>query len=840
MRTNCGSGVAVFVCIFFLSPLLPVAAQTSPPAVTADDVARLKSECDASKFQSCSALGGMYLHGVPAVPRTDQPLAEALFKKACDGGFAEGCSRLGDVYVTGRGPKPDFAQAAHMYKQACDGGFAEGCSHLGDRFRAGQGVAPDLGQAVQLYKKACDGGFAQGCHNLAQMYEMGQSVTKDMNRAEALYQMGCKSKFTESCQVLSRIATYNETNPAKRLALYQEACDGGEPGACTAVGVKYEYGEGVARDTARAYALYKKACELHDTSGCVRVKQLAPEENARVERDRLRGLCDQQDSRSCMSLGLQLEQKALRETREGYNRGAGSGPDFGQIAQLFKQACDGGVAEGCVRLGQMHESGRGVSLDHERAVALYRTACKSKAVSGCTALLSSNKDKDPAKYVALLQESCDGDYAAACTLLGQKYESGQDVARDPVRALALDTKACELHDSTGCMFAKRITENEKVTADQNRLQALCDQKDFRSCMEVGSQLEKSGNKDRSALKSLYQKACDEGYSESCHRLAKVYGESWYDVPPDEARAVALYTRACDGGYPQSCSQLASYYKEGRGGLPQDFDKAVALYKQACTLKLADACAKVEQTQKEGVEFEQGQVERAKLKAECGQNDYSACGMLGWKYLKVIGDKDGAALLQRACDGGDDYSCMNLGWLNEKGRGVPKDLDKAAMLYQKTCNARAPGNSLDLACSHLEELAQTYDYGTGVTPDKQKAVDLYQFTCAAGQRKSCDRLLALGYFPPGIYPKTIVAAAQRCKQGGPGPLSASAQASCSLVEMFSSMKSMCERGRAHACVAIADEATKEDDYQAAAIYYKWACSFGDRKSCGRAAEYKKKN
>jgi TPR repeat protein len=42
-----------------------------------------------------------------------------------------------------------------------------------------------------------------------------------------------------------------------------------------------------------------------------------------------------------------------------------------------------------------------------------------------------------------------------------------------------------------------------------------------------------------------------------------------------------------------------------------------------------------------------------------------------------------------------------------------------------------------------------------------------------------------------------------------------------------------------CAGIADDAAKDKDYKAAAVYYQQACSLGDKKSCGRAEENRKK-
>ncbi len=57
----------------------------------------------------------------------------------------------------------------------------------------------------------------------------------------------------------------------------------------------------------------------------------------------------------------------------------------------------------------------------------------------------------------------------------------------------------------------------------------------------------------------------------------------------------------------------------------------------------------------------------------------------------------AHLYQKACDGGYAASCYSLGSLYDEGRGVPRDETAAAQLYQKAC----AGGS-EQACSSLKK------------------------------------------------------------------------------------------------------------------------------------------
>jgi TPR repeat protein len=56
---------------------------------------------------------------------------------------------------------------------------------------------------------------------------------------------------------------------ARATALFQSACQGGEPKGCTGVGFMYHEGLGVVQDFAVAARAYEKGCDGGDPEGCV-------------------------------------------------------------------------------------------------------------------------------------------------------------------------------------------------------------------------------------------------------------------------------------------------------------------------------------------------------------------------------------------------------------------------------------------------------------------------------------------------------------------------------------------------------------------------------------------
>lgn len=94
----------------------------------------------------------------------------------------------------------------------------------------------------------------------------------------------------------------------------------------------------------------------------------------------------------------------------------------------MQQGCDDGAAIDCLTLGHMYRDGNGAPQDHNRAVAMYRTACD----------ISKSDDQF-------------GSYA--CHFAAAAYESGDGVPQDVARALQLYEKSCKAGNEDSCSQA---------------------------------------------------------------------------------------------------------------------------------------------------------------------------------------------------------------------------------------------------------------------------------------------------------------------------------------------------------------------------------------------------
>jgi TPR repeat protein len=229
---------------------------------------------------------------------------------------------------------------------------------------------------------ACTGGDADACDRLGEAYAEGDG---DALAADA-----------------ARSAVYFQ----RALTLHQRACDSAEPAGCSAVADAYDSGRrGVARDEARAFAIYDHACE----------HILKPD--------------------ACFRVGA------------GYEQGAKAPEDYVRAARIYNHACTGSDLDACEALARLYAEGQGVAKDEAHAAELRDRVCASGIASVCNGLgVQYDKGKgvtrDAARAAILYKKACDAGEVAACVNLGELTAEGRGVARDVAGAVALFTKSC--------------------------------------------------------------------------------------------------------------------------------------------------------------------------------------------------------------------------------------------------------------------------------------------------------------------------------------------------------------------------------------------------------------
>ena len=140
-------------------------------------------------------------------------------------------------------------------------------------------------------------------------------------------------------------------------------------------------------------------------------------------------------------------------------------------AKIWQKACESGEARGCVRLGFLYQSGRGVKQDDEKAGKFYQKACDTGELSGCDSLASLYQNSgEHAKAAAIFEQACEKGFGLSCYNLAQIYEAGVGVAPDENKALELYVKACERGYAVVCYYPGGIYEGGRKRRSREKLE----------------------------------------------------------------------------------------------------------------------------------------------------------------------------------------------------------------------------------------------------------------------------------------------------------------------------------------------------------------------------------
>lgn len=231
---------------------------------------------------------------------------------------------------------------------------------------------------------------------------------------------------------------------------------------------------------------------------------------------RLRDACGGGDFAACHAYGLRLEkgEYVLR--------------DAAGAAAVFRQACDGRVANGCARLGAMHQNG-----------ALKR---------------------DSVQALDLLRQGCDGGSMEGCGLLGVRYRKGAGVVADVPRAARLFDQACQAGGRVNCAWlGELLAAGDGVPRDTRRAAALfqqsCDSTMMAGCTGLGLLMAAGDGVPRNekAALQLLRGACDEGEGggAACYYAAQMYING-QGVEKNVTEGAWMTRRACRQGYREAC------------------------------------------------------------------------------------------------------------------------------------------------------------------------------------------------------------------------------------------------------------------------------------------------
>jgi TPR repeat protein/serine/threonine protein kinase len=569
----------------------------------------------------------------------------------------------------------------------------------------------------------------------------------------------------------------------------------------------------------KALAVCKKACEATASPYCRYHAELLGRADGDAETidDAYRRGCDDGDEHACQRLLLREEARGL---------------DAAKLASREQKSCDGGRAAACTRAGDVVERTSSKN-DAARAAELYRKGCDGGDSLGCAyqaIQLETGRGvaRDATKAAAAfgkaakgIESACAEAHGLECVALGWMRDRGKGVAIDPVRAVADQRRACDAGVPSGC----------------NNLGAL-------------HALGRGVGRDPQEAERLFRRACDAKEPAGCNNLA-VMRSGVVTTLRTDPRGVVVFKLSCADVLSVGCSGWGEELAVGEG-VAAEPAAARKLLEQACDAGELHACVNLGGLVRSGVAGEPDAARAATLfERACGRGNAGACGeyasLLWHGRGGVARDRTRAReLFRKACDGGEEDSCLNvyvddvgeagarapaaieaLGRLCEKehmatacevlgdfhfsGKGLPQSDAKAAGYYQRACSGIGLDRPSSSACSSLAALHLS---GKGVDKSPDKATQILEGACSKGKKGACAEL---------AYYLAVVDGVKRDAKRG--------------LELS---KKLCAEGLAEGCgiaaLILADGKAGARDDKAALPLARRGCNLGSATACSYLAEF----
>lgn len=504
--------------------------------------------------------------------------------------------------------------------------------------------------------------------------------------------LGCPSASITLAPETALALTTEKPCPRGDAVACEKRCNEGHGPSCTVLGGMYKMGHGVEENLGKAANAYERGCNAHS-----------------------------QDLEGCRYLGH------LYEDGLGVAKNTAKANElFTQVAKGQHAACERGSAEGCFLYAYVVEHGLSVPANaaeakklRQKSLELHEKACEKGIGESCTRageLLESGVyvDKNEARALERYKRGCELEFADGCRLLGL-LALGKKDAQSVVESVATIEKSCKLGSSAGCgLLATMYIEGNGVQPDAKKALDLfiqsCDgPTDMRlgiSCQGAAELFDAKGlaSHDELAAAKYYEKACAQSYLNGCVDLGRMYAAG-RGIARDEKKALQLFEKSCqDGvGHPVGCNEAGFAYENAKGA-PEDVKKAAVFYEHSCKAGVAAGCNNLGMLFALGKGIEKNDGKAAALFDEaCSKNLRAGCVNLGELALagrtgSLIDDATIVRLFASGCEANVTVGCYDLALMISKGRGIPKDLEKARTLFDKACQ-----DGLKPACETLQKL-----------------------------------------------------------------------------------------------------------------------------------------
>jgi TPR repeat protein len=364
----------------------PTTSASALPPQLADRLELLEANCAASNASTCVEIGRLYEAGAGGLPR-DLRRAERGYARGCSLGSGEACRHLERLVEADDTTPPDLGMVEATLRAACERGTSDACVGLATMHLQAIGVPEAPEQARKLLARACDANNGVACMRLG-LILVAFPQEMDLDPGLRLLERGCALGTQLSCvRSADRLLRAGwERNGSwwsgveRAVDRLRAACRAGEYAGCVAVGALYLDGRGVGRDPAKAREIFRAACDDGFARGCDALGgALADAPGARAEAAAAwRRACQLRDGGGCLRLA-----QSLHALPGGPPDAAPAQGNLAAAVRLVQQACTLHAPEGCATLAALHQRGLGVPRDARRAAELGLRACRLGAEVGC-------------------------------------------------------------------------------------------------------------------------------------------------------------------------------------------------------------------------------------------------------------------------------------------------------------------------------------------------------------------------------------------------------------------------------------------------------------------------
>lgn len=164
------------------------------------------------------------------------------------------------------------------------------------------------------------------------------------------------------------------------------------------------------------------------------------------------------------------------------------------------------------------------------------------------------------------------------------------------------------------------------------------------------------------------------------------------VDKDETAAAEYWSRSADQGFAPALNKIGLCRLNGLCGMEKDVNKAVECFRKAADDGLADSMFHLAMLYEGGLGVEKDEIAARRYLEMAARSEVPiACLMLALKKFGVkdatpADQREGAALLLTAAEGGNQQAQTMYAMCCENGIGVEKDLAEAAGWYRRAAKA----------------------------------------------------------------------------------------------------------------------------------------------------------